>query len=1191
MKENQHVNRASHKSPSKNESESQKVSKLIIGMDVGSTTVKAVVIDPETKKILWQDYERHETKQPELVRDYLNKITASFSSVPRKNWRIFITGSGGGTVSPLIGSKFVHEVNAVTLAMEERHPDAGSVIELGGQDAKVIIWKIDPVTGNKQVFTSMNDKCAGGTGATIDKIVTKVGMKNEELIKIPFDESKLHHIAGKCGVFAETDVVNLLKAGVPSDEIMCSLADAIIKQNLSVLTRGNVLRDTVYLLGGPNTYLPFLKEAWKKRIPEIWKERKWKISKDVSPEDLIVVPENAQYYAAYGSALFGINESASIGVYKGIDELVDYIENGRKDKLLSDGASKGLVKDRQEYKDFSDEYSIAPFQQAVYEKGSTVKAVIGVDGGSTSTKGVLMDMDGKLMAKAYQLSNGNPIQDTKEILAQLRDQVHSQGAHLEVMGFGTTGYAADVLEEAMLADVNLVETVAHMRSATHFYGEVDVIIDVGGQDIKVLFMENERIKDFKLNTQCSAGNGYFLQGMAQQFGIDIKDYANYAFEAEIAPIFNYGCAVFMEQDKVNFQQQGWQKEEMMAGLALVLPLNIWQYVVQEPNLKKYGKRFVLQGGTQYNLAAVKSQVDYIKEKVPGAVVKVHQHAGESGAIGTALEVIRVVQEKGESSFVGLDDAIGITYTTTTSEDTRCYFCSNHCSRTFIDTSTPTGLTARYISGFSCEKGTVENEDALKTLNKKTKELKNLYPNLVDYAAKLAFRDFKPQVVPENHQIEEEKEVRSLFKKKEVTITRPIERASDEWIKKRKDIRIGIPKALNLYSTAPFWKTYLQAIGIPKANVIFSDFTNDELWSQGSKWGSIDPCFPSKAANAHVHNLIFQKSNEKRPIDIIFFPIVTHLQTQLKNTVDNASCPISAGAPEVIKAAFTREKDVFKEHNMTYFAPNFKMDEENLFKDQLHQSFKGLLGVTKDENDWAFQEASKALKDFDRLQKEKGKAIIEELKVNNKVGVVMLGRPYHNDPGLNHDILESIQVMGFPVLSMQSLPQDKEFLDEIFGNDLQEGFITDSMDITDVWKNCYSENSSFKIWAAKVAARHPNLVVVDLSNFKCGHDSPIYNLIENIMATSNTPYFTFHDIDENKPAGSIKIRTKTIKYFLERYEAGLAGHQFKLAELEERMDKKREELHDLYRVSGDFNVQFIPHPVSAEANEKETIPVS
>ena len=287
---------------------------VMIGMDVGSTTVKAVVVDPLTNKILWSDYERHQTKQAEFVLGFLQTITVDFPLLVPEQIRMFITGSGASPIAPHLGAKFVQEVNAVTLAVETLHPDVLSVCELGGQDAKIIIFKKNEKTGDKQASTSMNDKCASGTGATIDKCVLKVGLPSSEVVQIQFDDSKLHHVAAKCGVFAETDIVNLVKSGIPAIEIMNSLADAIVMQNLSVLTRGNTLKPKVLLLGGPNTYLPFLRDCWRKRIPETWRDRGFDYPKDVPIEELILVPDNAQYYAAFGAVMYGMYEPATVGV-------------------------------------------------------------------------------------------------------------------------------------------------------------------------------------------------------------------------------------------------------------------------------------------------------------------------------------------------------------------------------------------------------------------------------------------------------------------------------------------------------------------------------------------------------------------------------------------------------------------------------------------------------------------------------------------------------------------------------------------------------------------------------------------------------------------------------------------------------------------------------------------------------------
>ena len=644
-----------------------RVKPVMIGIDVGSTTVKAVVVDPETREILWSDYQRHQTKQAEFVLGFLQQIGEALPLLGKESMRLFVTGSGASPIAPHIGAKFVQEVNAVTLAVETLHPDVGSVVELGGQDAKIIIFKKNEKTGDKQATTSMNDKCASGTGATIDKCVLKVALPNEEVVKIQFDDSRLHHVAAKCGVFAETDIVNLVKSGIPAVEIMNSLADAIVMQNLSVLTRGNTLRPKVLLLGGPNTYLPFLRECWRKRIPETWNDRGFAYPKDVPIEELIMVPQNAQYYAAFGAVMYGMYEAADVGRFVGIDKLQEFIATGRKSRL-GDSAGSPLLRapsideKQAELDAFREQYRIPKFTKKQLEPGQVVRGVIGMDGGSTSSKAVLIDYDtAEILTKEYQLSKGNPIQDTKEILSRIRDYVKGQGAQLQVMGFGATGYAADVLQESVKSDCNIVETVAHMMSAVHFFGDVDVICDIGGQDIKVLFMENGDIKNFRLSNQCSAGNGMLLQAMADQFGVPITKYAETAFAADLSPKFSYGCAVFLDSDRVNFQKEGYSKEELLAGLAQVLPKNVWQYVVQIPRMASLGKKFVLQGGTQHNLAAVKAQVDYIKDRVPGAQVYVHPHTGEAGAIGAAMETLRIVKRRGHSTFIGLDAAIDIQF--------------------------------------------------------------------------------------------------------------------------------------------------------------------------------------------------------------------------------------------------------------------------------------------------------------------------------------------------------------------------------------------------------------------------------------------------------------------------------------------------------------------------------------------------
>src|SRR5215813_10339235 len=1017
---------------------------LYIGLDVGSTTVKAVVVDPVKDEILWRDYQRHETKQPEKCLEFLTRIEAEFP-IPTQNIRIFVTGSGGGAVGNLIGAKFVQEVNAVSLAVEKLYPEAGSVIELGGQDAKIIIFKEDPETGKKKKIPSMNDKCAGGTGAVIDKINAKLRIPSDKLCDMGYYGLKLHPVAGKCGVFAETDINSLQKMGVPPNELMASLFEAIVGQNLAVLTRGNTLRHHVLLLGGPNTYIRGMVEAWKYNIPKIWEERNHPIPQGVDPKDLIKVPQNAQYFATIGAVEFGKSEEVGVGVYRGFADLDYYINFGRLEEKKKAGG-KGLSDGPDDLTAFKERYKRKKFVPASFPPGQVVEGFIGLDGGSTSTKAVLLDKNRNVLVKTYQLSKGNPIEDTKEVFSKLEKQITDQGATLNVMGVGTTGYAKDILKDTLGADVALVETVAHTESALRFYKDADVICDVGGQDIKLIILKNRQVKDFKLNTQCSAGNGYFLQSTAEGFGVPVEEYAERAFGAAAMPTFGYGCAVFMQSDIVDFQRQGWKPEEIMAGLAAVLPKNIWLYVSQIPNIAALGKNFVLQGGTQHNLAAVKAQVDFIESRFKGKGVDprivVHEHCGESGAIGAAIEAVRLWENGKQSSFVGLDRVQEITYQTHRNEDTRCYFCKNKCLRTFIDVRLSDGSKdtepprkskipilpgiKRLIVGNSCEKGLVEDVADMRVIKKGLDSVKAANPNFVEIAARAVWRATNPPAVsdpPHRYAL--------LRNQKE----------RNELLKKRGEQRIGIPRALNQYSTNPLFSAYFESLGIPAQNMVYSDYTTEQLYKAGAKRGALDPCFPSKIGIPHVHNLLYVH-HKKKPLDIIFFPMIDALPSDLSNTLASRACPTVTTTPEAVKAAFIKEGDLFAQMGLQYLNPILNVDEPRLLEKQLYDTFKDILGLTPEENHLAVEEGYKALDAFTNVTlRGAARETLNQLEAEDRLGIVMLGRPYHNDPGINHEILEEFQKSGYPIFTLDSLPIDDDILWRLFGDEVRAGIIS------------------------------------------------------------------------------------------------------------------------------------------------------
>ena len=376
-----------------------------IGLDVGSTTVKAVVVDIEKDEILWQDYQRHESKQQEKVLDFLKQIEKEMS-LEAKDSRIFVTGSGGASMAPHIGGKFAQEVNAVCMAVEKLYPECGSVIELGGQDAKIIIFKEDPETKKKRKIPTMNDKCAGGTGAVIDKINAKLHILPDKLCEMRYTGLKLHPVAGKCGVFAETDINGLQKQSVPNSELMASLFEAIVQQNISVLTRGNTLRPTVLLLGGPNTYIKGLQECWKFHIPKIWEERNFPLPEGVDPASLVKVPENAEYFAAIGAVEYGKGEEKEAGLYTGWHELEHYINYDRESERKRKSYGTGLSKSRDELIRFKEKFKIPKFEPSEFKAGDVVEAWIGIDGGSTSTKAVLMDRKETCSAKLISFQRG-----------------------------------------------------------------------------------------------------------------------------------------------------------------------------------------------------------------------------------------------------------------------------------------------------------------------------------------------------------------------------------------------------------------------------------------------------------------------------------------------------------------------------------------------------------------------------------------------------------------------------------------------------------------------------------------------------------------------------------------------------------------------------------------------------------------
>ncbi|HXJ80317.1 MAG TPA: BadF/BadG/BcrA/BcrD ATPase family protein [Candidatus Methylomirabilis sp.] len=524
-------------------------------------------------------------------------------------------------------------------------------------------------------------------------------------------------------------------------------------QNLATLTKGNTPMPEVLLLGGPNLFFHGLQEAWRHHLAKLWLQRKTALPEDRDPASLIVVPAEALYYACLGCVEIGKDEAPEVGVYQGRDKLRWWVDEGQHQQKAKDGA-RALIGSGEDLASFDVQWEAwrgAASLGARERRAIVGPVLIGCDFGSTTAKAVVLSPTHEMLFSCYALSKGNPIEDAQSLFGQMREAGVG-----EVAGLALTGYGKDLLKDVLGADVSVVETVAHATAALHFFPDADVICDVGGTDVKIMILRQGTVADFRLNSQCSSGNGAFLQGVAERYSVPLESYADRAFQAKAMPTLAMGCGVFLQSDIVNQQRKGWSAEEIMAALAAVLPVNVWIYAGQLQNLRAAGHTFVLQGGTHRNKAVVKAQVDFIRGKVPDAEVVLHPYPGEAGAIGAALCAAKWHQAGSPSRFRGFDTLESLTYTSTTKPETVCKWCPISCTRTFIDVKLP-GAGGRpwskvplaegwerVISGNSCPKGLVEDANELRVVKAKLEEVKREYPNVAELVRKEAFR--RPRAV-------------------------------------------------------------------------------------------------------------------------------------------------------------------------------------------------------------------------------------------------------------------------------------------------------------------------------------------------------------------------------------------------------------------------------------------------------------
>ena len=625
-----------------------------IGIDIGSTTVKVVVLD-EKNTLLFRSYERHYSKARERACETLRGLKDMLEG---KDLQLLITGSAGLGVAKAAGLDFVQEVYATAAAVRTFIPGTDAVIELGGEDAKIIFF------GNT-LEERMNGSCAGGTGAFIDQMATLLNVTVDELDELSLRHEKIYPIASRCGVFAKSDIQPILNQGGRKEDVAASIFQAVVDQTVAGLTQGRELTGRIVFLGGPLHFL----QGLRRRFVETLK----------LDEDHAVFPEDGDCFAAIGAALCTDGHST-----RTFETILDLLEHAASHGEPVD-TMPPLFTSRAEYEEFAARHGSmsVPYVDLTSYSGD---AYLGIDAGSTTTKMVLIDPDCNILYDFYHSNQGNPV---RIVLPQLKDIYEKCGGRVTIRGAAVTGYGEDLIKNAFSCDIGLVETVAHLNAARHFTPDVDFIIDIGGQDMKCFKIRNGAVDSILLNEACSSGCGSFIETFAKAMGYSIADFSQMGLFAEHPVNLGSRCTVFMNSSVKQAQKDGASVEDISAGLSISVVKNAIYKVIRAASADDLGKHIVVQGGTFLNDAVLRSFEQEIGRNVTRPTI-----SGMMGAYGAALAARDAGLEKSS-----LLSAQALETFTHTAKPATCKLCTNHCSLTVnrFDGG------RRFISGNRCSR--------------------------------------------------------------------------------------------------------------------------------------------------------------------------------------------------------------------------------------------------------------------------------------------------------------------------------------------------------------------------------------------------------------------------------------------------------------------------------------------------------
>ena len=781
--------------------------KHTLGIDIGSTTVKIAILD-ENDNLVFSDYERHFANIQETLADLLQKAENQLGELTLCP---VITGSGGLTLANHLAVPFVQEVIAVSTSLQKLAPKTDVAIELGGEDAKIIYFE------NGNVEQRMNGICAGGTGSFIDQMASLLQTDAPGLNEYARHYKALYPIAARCGVFAKTDIQPLINDGATKEDLSASIFQAVVNQTISGLACGKPIRGHVAFLGGPLHFLSELKAAFIRTLK--------------LDDEHIIAPDNSHLFAAIGSAL-NAKQDVSVSLTELKERMRTTIkldfEVERMEPLFA------TEEDYQAFHERQSAYKVKTGDLSTY-KG---KCFLGIDAGSTTTKTALVGEDGTLLYSFYSNNNGNPLKTTISSIKEIYELLPEDA---EIAFSCSTGYGEALIKAALLLDEGEVETVSHYYAAAFFDPEVDCILDIGGQDMKCIKIRNQTVDSVQLNEACSSGCGSFIETFAKSLNYTVQDFAKAALFAKHPIDLGTRCTVFMNSKVKQAQKEGAEVSDISAGLAYSVIKNALYKVIKVSDASELGKHIVVQGGTFYNDAVLRSF-----EKIANCQAIRPDIAGIMGAFGAALIARERYQEGEKTSMLSIDQINSLQYTTSMAN---CRGCTNNCRLTINKFSGG----RKYISGNRCERGLGKEKN------------KDHIPNLFDYKYKRIF-SYEP--------LSTDKATRG---------------------------QVGIPRVLNMFENYPFWYTFFTEL---KYQVVLSPTSTRKIYELGiESIPSESECYPAKLAHGHVTWLIrngvkfifypcipYERNEFPDAVNHYNCPIVTSYAENIKNNVDELNDP-------------------------------------------------------------------------------------------------------------------------------------------------------------------------------------------------------------------------------------------------------------------------------------------------------------